>query len=185
VQASASLTTSEDDGLTVTNSEVGLFRMDEKQYGNKFHDHLLEQYKLYVEMADRVSARRALANTFFLTANAALLSLLTLYNNRGFPGYSALGLVVLTAVTCGLVVFSASWWAIIRAYDQLNAGKFQIIHELEAKLPAALYDKEWQVLGRGKDPKKYLPFTSIERIVPLAFIVLYVILLAARVLANC
>ncbi len=32
---------------------------------------LLEQYKLYVEMADRVSARRALANTFFLTLNTA------------------------------------------------------------------------------------------------------------------
>src|SRR5918998_3376881 len=31
----------------------------------KYRTAILEQYKIYVEMADRVSARRALANTFF------------------------------------------------------------------------------------------------------------------------
>ena len=36
----------------------------------------LELYKLAVEMADRVSARRALANTFFLTVNTGLAALL-------------------------------------------------------------------------------------------------------------
>ena len=34
----------------------------------------LELYKLAVEMADRVSARRAAANAFFLTVNTALLA---------------------------------------------------------------------------------------------------------------
>src|SRR5687768_16913613 len=33
---------------------------------------ILEQYRLYVLMADRISARRALANTFFLTLNTAV-----------------------------------------------------------------------------------------------------------------
>ncbi len=31
----------------------------------KYHEHILEQYKLYVEMADRISARRNMANVFF------------------------------------------------------------------------------------------------------------------------
>lgn len=35
-----------------------------KSYGEKFHEHLLEQYKIYVEMMDRVSARRLQNNTF-------------------------------------------------------------------------------------------------------------------------
>lgn len=35
---------------------------------------LLEQYKLYVEMADRVSARRGSANTFFLTLNTTAVT---------------------------------------------------------------------------------------------------------------
>jgi len=34
-----------------------------------------ELYKLAVEMADRVSARRGLANTFFLTVNTGLAAL--------------------------------------------------------------------------------------------------------------
>jgi hypothetical protein len=32
---------------------------------DKFRDYILEQYKSYVEMADRISQRRALANSFF------------------------------------------------------------------------------------------------------------------------
>jgi hypothetical protein len=36
---------------------------------------LLEQYKLYVEMADRISQRRGLTNTFFLTLNTAIFTL--------------------------------------------------------------------------------------------------------------
>lgn len=42
----------------------------------KYQNAVLEQYKLYVEMADRVSGRRALANTFFITLNSGLLVLL-------------------------------------------------------------------------------------------------------------
>ena len=38
--------------------------------------HLLEQYKIYVEMADRISHRRAVANTFFLTFNTAVVGAL-------------------------------------------------------------------------------------------------------------
>ncbi|MEO0973262.1 MAG: hypothetical protein AAFX85_09215, partial [Pseudomonadota bacterium] len=33
---------------------------------------MLEQYKLYVEMTDRISQRRGAANTFFLTLNTAV-----------------------------------------------------------------------------------------------------------------
>ena len=38
-----------------------------EKYGDKFQDHLIEQYKLYVEMADRVSARRAQTNRFYIS----------------------------------------------------------------------------------------------------------------------
>ena len=37
---------------------------------------LLAQYELYVEMADRVSARRATANAFFVTLNTGVFALL-------------------------------------------------------------------------------------------------------------
>ena len=35
----------------------------------------LEQYKLYVEMADRISSRRQNANSFFLSINTAIVAL--------------------------------------------------------------------------------------------------------------
>jgi hypothetical protein len=41
---------------------------------NKVSEQYLELYKLAVEMADRVSARRSTANAFFLTINTALLT---------------------------------------------------------------------------------------------------------------
>ncbi len=39
---------------------------------------ILEEYKLYVEMADRVSARRIETNKFYITLLTALLAILTL-----------------------------------------------------------------------------------------------------------
>ena len=41
--------------------------MTPEEYGDKYPDHLLEQYKLYVEMTDRVSQRRERSNPFFMT----------------------------------------------------------------------------------------------------------------------
>jgi hypothetical protein len=38
----------------------------------KLHAHLFEQYKLCVELADRISARRQTGNSSFLTVNTAL-----------------------------------------------------------------------------------------------------------------
>src|SRR5215470_12970220 len=40
----------------------------------KYQAHLLEQYKLYVEMADRVSQRRLTTNSYFLSINTAILA---------------------------------------------------------------------------------------------------------------
>jgi hypothetical protein len=40
---------------------------------------VLEQYKIYVEMADRVSQRRGLTNTFFLTLNTAIFTAVGLF----------------------------------------------------------------------------------------------------------
>ena len=65
----------------------------------------------------------------------------------------------------------------MRSYKDLNTGKFKIIHEIENKLPLALFDAEWTALGRGKNSKLYLPFTHIEIWIPRIFVILYVVLL--------
>ena len=68
------------------------------------------------------------------------------------------------------------WYRIIFSYKGLNGGKFKVIHVIEARLPLALYDTEWEMLGRGKNKDLYWPFTHIEINVPWIFISIYLIL---------
>lgn len=147
----------------------------EKEYGEKYHDHLLQQYLLYVQMADKISDRRSLANTFFLTANTLILSSLAVVTAVLPAQFVAGGLLAFVAsVTPVLLCYS--WFRTVKSYQQLNGGKFVVIHEIEKKLPLALYKEEWRVLGEGKDPKKYKPLTDVEKWVPLIFSILYVII---------
>ena len=65
----------------------------------------------------------------------------------------------------------------IRSYRQLNSGKFQVIHELEKKLPFACYDREWSLLGGGQDGQTYLQLSRVEQYLPFFLAIPYVLLL--------
>lgn len=127
----------------------------------------LELYKLAVEMADRVSARRALANTFFLTVNTALLA----FASSGRE--SLLWLVALGGIT-----LSGTWWALIKSYRDLNEAKFDVILRMEDKLEVRVFGDEWRKLKEDRPHGwrgRYAEFNTIERVVPLIFSVLYVV----------
>ena len=70
-----------------------------------------------------------------------------------------------------------TWQRSVQAHKGLNSGKFKVIHTLEPTLPIALFDAEWQAVGRVKDPKLYLPFTRIEVWVPRIFSALHMALI--------
>ena len=143
-------------------------------YGPNYQEHLLEQYKLFVEMADRVSARRMQANTFFLAVNTGLLTVFaSLAKDKILSGF--VGALPIAA----LLILCLVWGQIVSSYRQLNSGKFQVIHQLEQLLPAAPYDAEWVAIGEGKDPMRYRPLTHVEILVPRLFGLLYVLLLLA------
>lgn len=139
----------------------------EEYPGNeKYQSHLLDQYKLYVEMADRVSARRQTANAYFLTINTALL---------GFVGYVTIKDSGDYLWLLGVVgsILSYLWYRIVVSYRDLNSGKFKVIHEIEKRLPISPYDAEWEAVGRGKDSSLYKPLTHVEKGVPWVFLVLH------------
>lgn len=151
-----------------------LFPNSEKNYQGNYLDHLLEQYKIFVQMADNVSERRSKMNTFFLSVNSFLLTALGIFTKLDFN--PEIGLWWLYVASAGGITFAVAWYTLIRNYKKLNSGKFEVIHALEKKLPASPYKKEWEIIRAGGIHKKYQKLTNIESFVPLIFIGLYITL---------
>lgn len=127
----------------------------------------MELYKLAVEMADRVSARRGNTNAFFVTVNTALLSFVsTVKLDPNWP------------VAVGGFVLSLTWAILIKSYRDLNSAKFGVITHMEEQLPVKVYGDEWKHLKEDPKPwrNRYTEFTTIELLVPMVFAVLYFVL---------
>lgn len=147
-----------------------------EKYGDKFQDHLIEQYKLYVEMADRVSTRRAQTNRFYISLLSVLLALLSIVVTREV--FNGILSIIFVAIGILGIALCFLWYVNIRSYRQLNSSKFQVIHEMEQHLPFPAYEREWEILGKGKESEKYLKLTRIEQCVPFALTIPYLLLLA-------
>ncbi len=149
-----------------TIEEASIYDTDKVLYQN----HMLEQYKMYVEMADRISQRRNLTNVFCLTLCSSIITVI---------GFSLVNILAITAVVLPFfsalgVVLSVTWWWLLRSYRNLNSAKYKVIGQLEEKLPASPYwGAEWKELGEGKSLKKYLPLTVLEQFVPILFLLFY------------
>ncbi|HWF15820.1 MAG TPA: hypothetical protein VG244_06530 [Acidimicrobiales bacterium] len=164
---------------------------------------ILELYKTAVEMADRLSARRAGTNTFFLTLSTALAAVVGIVSSArkppphgDVPSFDSFGLGV-TAVAG--IIFALVWWLLIRYYRRLSTAKWDVINVLETRLPASPFTDEW----RNLYPDEPLPIgderpiptrrrnrlagwwrhtkhreaTAVEQVVPIVFVVVYVVLL--------
>jgi hypothetical protein len=150
---------------------------------------VLRLYSLAVEMADRSSARRAGANTFFLALQTGLAALLGTYAVRtGRAGEQTDRFVLALAVLAGLIL-ALAWLFLLRSYRKLNAAKFTVINEMERMyFKVRPFTDEWALLrqdhlvpknwrervSRRRD--RYAELGVVERVVPLAFVVLYVAL---------
>lgn len=132
----------------------------------------LDIYKLAVEMTDRVSARRAVASSFFLTAQSALVALVGATATKDWA-FALPGLILAT-----------TWWLLLRSYRLLNGAKFKVIQEMEARLPASPFQDEWDVLkpGNGKPwRERYFELGLLERLVPAVFGAIFLAVLVAEI----
>lgn len=138
-----------------------------------FCEHALEQYKLYVDSALKVSEQRGNANTFFLTLHTLLVGAIGLIFQARFqpdPRWLILVPVAAALTLCWV------WYRLLISYQQLNSAKFVVIREFENRLPAQPFvSAEWYVLGEGNDPELYRPFTTVEKWVPFIFAFLYIL----------
>ncbi len=155
------------------NIKEKLLANDKAAYGEHYEAHCLEIYKLYVTMADNISVRRQSANSFFLAVNTAIIGVV------GYVGGTS-GQWNWIVSLAGILLCYA-WYRLVRSYKDINSGKFKVVHEIEKELPLAPYDAEWEAVGRGKDPKLYLPFINIEMWIPKIFGSLHAIVLLLSV----
>ena len=159
-------------GLWNTDVDPDAYTGEAKQH---YQEAVLKQYKICVEMADRISARRAVANAFFLSLNTAVLAAVGALAGSFWRPHLTSGWILLFPLVV-LLVQTGAWFWLIRSYRQLNGAKYAVVGALEERLPASPYWRaEWTALGEGKDRSRYWPLTHLEQWLPAAFAALYVI----------
>lgn len=139
----------------------------------------LDLYKLGAELADRVSARRASANSYFLTVQTTLIAVVGLLS----PELTTDSIKVRLVVTAAGVLLSACWWMSLRSYRELNSAKFHVLQDMETRLPVRLFADEWSKLQARPSSllrPRYSELGRNERVVPWIFAVLWVGLFLAR-----
>ncbi len=103
----------------------------DKQVNNNREDRdrsqITEIYKAYPQMSDKISDRRQSANSYFLTINTIIVSLISYMSFGGavknyHPFYCLISIA-------GLVI-CYSWYRLIRSYKDLNSGKFTAMNLL-------------------------------------------------------
>ena len=88
-------------------------------------------------------------------------------NDKSSPlPYKSILLSIIGIVVCVL------WLSSIRSYKQLSSVKYDIVNEIEKKLPLAPFTYEWEKL---KLEHNYVGLTRIENVLPWLFLVLYAV----------
>lgn len=136
---------------------------------------LWEAYKLAVEMADRVSARRGVANTFFISLQSALVAVVAAVTKDNPPPSA-----VLIGICCAGIAVAIAWFLALRSYRDLNKAKFEVINDMEKRLAVQLFTPEWDVLKRDKVKwwrGRYAELSLVEQFIPAVFLGVNVVLL--------
>ena len=127
---------------------------------------ILEQYKIYVKMADRISQRRGLTNTFFLTLNTAIFTAIGLFWEHK-PGGSVWWLSFPMAMLLG-ECFAGFY--LLRFYRLLNTAKYQVVGALETRLPYDVQNPEPNIMFKMTfnplsclSPPRMITYLSIMR----------------------
>ncbi len=126
---------------------------------------ILEQYKLYVNTAVKVSYWRQTSNKFFLTLNSVLLAFTGFLTTLNF----AIWHIVLALAG---IFISILWFLTITSFRNLNSAKFKVIHNMEKALPFRTFGDEWDYLKN-----KYIKISLVEQGIPIIFLFLYMVII--------
>jgi hypothetical protein len=131
-------------------------------------------FQLYLATAEKVSDRRAQANSWMLSVNSAIVGLYGCLQAVG----TAQKAIWLWAIPAAGVIVCAAWAALLASYRDLNRAKFTVLAQLEAELPVPPFTREREIYKSDKRTS----FSQIERWIPGCFILLYATMLATAIL---
>lgn len=128
---------------------------------------LFEQYKLFSDTSESLVARRQTVNSFYITANTALITIaataFSLNENL------ASQLIITMVLSFPGVLLNRSWIKVLDSYSLINSSKMKILEMLEKKLSASLFAAEWEVMSNQYNKKQYISFSDRERNLPTIF----------------
>jgi hypothetical protein len=142
------------------------------------NDSKFAMFEVYLATAEKVSDRRAQANSWMLSVNSAIVALYGYLqaDNMAVPQK----MIWLWAIPAAGVIVCIAWSALLKSYRELNRAKFVVLAELEADLAASPTTRERQIYkehGRRS-------LSRIESSIPACFVALYIVMLVAAVVME-
>ena len=121
-----------------------------------------ENYKIFVESAEKISEKRANLNNIYLTFSLALFS---------FISVSKLNQVYFYILNILGILMSIIWFITIDNYSKRNKVKYEIINEYENKNKLKWFSEE------EKRISVLTNLTFLEKLLPIAFIIIHIIII--------
>lgn len=140
---------------------------------------LFALYQLYLSTAEKVSERRAQANSWMLSVNGAIVALYGYLQADKAIISAGQRAVWIWAIPAAGAIMCLAWVTLLTSYRKLDRAKFAVLMQLESELPAALFTREQDLLQRDK--RRSLSY--IETAIPVCFVLLYAVMCAAALLA--
>jgi len=136
--------------------------------------YIFEQYKLFHASIEQISDRRLSMNKFFITINTLFISCIAVLTD--FIEVIEQPFLFVLFSFIGMMI--CYYWELgIFSYQKMNNVKFDILQEIEKKLPLNLYSCEWSLLKSTKTKNYFKSFTELEKDIPFLLIVAYFLLL--------
>lgn len=140
-------------------------------------DPKLKLFELYLATAEKVSDRRAQANSWMLGVNSAVVGLYGYLQADKMAVGAAQKAVWLWAIPAAGAIVCLAWAALLESYRKLNRAKFAVLAQIEADLPIPPFTREREAYrAEGRTP-----LSRIERWIPACFFLLHATMLVAAI----
>lgn len=141
---------------------------------------LVAQYQIYVQTSEAILERRQAISSFYVGVNTTIITAITtiisilvgtdILSNKSL----SIGIIMLVSSLLSIIL-NSNWYLQLESYGKLNSAKMKVISALEKQMPANIFDTEWRVMSSKIGGKKYRSFTNIEKTVPFAFLIIFIV----------